>query len=376
MDELVYGTLAAAWPLIRDDLGLTYGEVGLLLAMPMLVGNLVEPIIGVLGDTGRRRALVLGGGVVFALSTALIAAATGFWLLLVALVLSYPASGAFVSLAQASLMDLAPDRRERSMAWWTLAGSVGVVAGPIVLAAALAAGAGWRAVPLALAGAMVVLTLAARGARIPGSDNGEPLLTGLRHAVGALRRREVLRWLGLLEAADLMLDVLHGFLALYFVDVAGFGPVEAALALAVWTGVGLVGDALLLAVLARVDGLRYLRASAVAVTVAYPAFLLVPSAEGKLAVLALLGLLNSGWYAIPKANLYGALPGRSGTAMAVGSVSGFAGALAPLGLGFAAEAIGLEPTMWLLLLGPVALLVGLPRRRAPISDNVWRVTPD
>jgi MFS transporter, FSR family, fosmidomycin resistance protein len=358
----VYSTLAAAWPLIRDDLELSYAQVGLALALPMLIGNVVEPLLGVLGDTPRRRALVLGGGAAFGLSTAFVGLATGFWPLVAALVVSYVASGAFVSLAQASLMDLAPARRERNMAWWTLAGSVGVVAGPVLLAAALALGAGWRAVPLALAATTVLLTLVARRAAIPGGANGESLVAGLRHALGALRRREVLRWLGLLEAADLMLDVLHGYLALYFVDVAGFGAVEAALALAVWTGAGLAGDALLLVVLARADGLRYLRASAVAVTLAYPAFLLVPSVEGKLAVLALLGLLNAGWYAIPKANLYAALPGRSGIAMAVGSVSGFAGALAPLGLGLAAETLGLEPTMWLLLLGPLALLVGLPRR--------------
>lgn len=40
--------------------------------------------------------------------------------------------------------------------------------------------------------------------------------------MGALRQKEVLRWLVLLEFSDLMLDVLLGFLALYFVDVAGF----------------------------------------------------------------------------------------------------------------------------------------------------------
>jgi hypothetical protein len=55
------------------------------------------------------------------------------------------------------------------------------------------------------------------------------------NALRALRRREVLRWLTLLECADLMMDVLLGFLALYFVDVVGATPAQAGGAVAVWT---------------------------------------------------------------------------------------------------------------------------------------------
>jgi FSR family fosmidomycin resistance protein-like MFS transporter len=52
--------------------------------------------------------------------------------------------------------------------------------------------------------------------------------------------------------------------------------------------------------------------------------------------------------------------------MTVGNVFGFVGGLIPLVLGLVAEQAGLSVTMWLLLLGPVALLVGLPRgTRAP-----------
>jgi FSR family fosmidomycin resistance protein-like MFS transporter len=120
---------------------------------------------------------------------------------------------------------------------------------------------------------------------------------------------------------------------------------------------------LLVPLLARVRGIAYLRASAVAVLAVYPCFLLVEPVEVKIALLALLGLLNSGWYAIPKAGLYSALPGRSGTALAIGSVTGLVGSLLPITLGLLAERFGLEATMWLLLAGPLALLVGLPRRR-------------
>lgn len=334
-----------------------------MLAVPGFVGNALDPIIGVLGDTARRRALLVGGGLAFALSALLTAVSTSFWLLLLALVLGNPASTAFVSLAQASLMDLDPRARERNLAWWTLAGSVGLVGGPVLLAVALALGGGWREASVGLAVAALGVTLVARHAPLSGGNHRDRWAPQVGDVLRALRRREVLRWLGLLEASDLMLDVFHGFLALYFVDVAGFGPVEAGLAVAVWTSAGLVGDALLVVLLRRVPGTSYLRASALAVACVYPLFLLLPSMTAKLGVLALLGLLNSGWYAIPKAGLYAALPGRSGTAIAVGSLTGFAGAAIPLGLGLTAQYAGLGATMWLLLLAPVALLAGLPRAR-------------
>jgi MFS transporter, FSR family, fosmidomycin resistance protein len=299
---------------------------------------------------------------VFALSAGLTAAAGGFWTLLAALIVGNPATGAFVSVAQATLMDREPERRERNMAWWTLAGSVGYVAGPVLLVAGLWAGVGWRGVTLALAFATVPLVVSARRLPVDAARAGVSVRRALADALRSLRRLEVLRWLAVLEAGDLLLDVLHGFLALYLVDVAGARPVDAALGVAVWTGAGLAGDALLVPLLARVRGLAYLRASAAATLVAYPALLLAPPLEAKLALLAVLGLLNAGWYAIPKAELYGALPGRSGVAVAVGGVAGLAGSAVPLVLGLAAEVVGLGAVMWLLVLAPVALIALVPRR--------------
>jgi len=49
-----------------------------------------------------------------------------------------------------------------------------------------------------------------------------------------------------------------------------------------------------------------------------------------------------------------------GTSMAVNNLFGFVGALIPWALGLIAGRFGLRATMWLLLLGPLALLIGLP----------------
>ena len=79
----------------------------------------------------------------------------------------------------------------------------------------------------------------------------------------------------------------------------------------------------------------------------------------KLALLALLGLANAGWYAVLAARLYASMPGRSGTVMTVGNFSGLVGGLIPLALGLVAERYGLNAMMWLLLAGPVVLMAGL-----------------
>ena len=60
LDELVFGTREAAWPLIRDDLGLAYSQVGPLLSVPGFISAFVEPPLFILGDVWKRRVLVVG----------------------------------------------------------------------------------------------------------------------------------------------------------------------------------------------------------------------------------------------------------------------------------------------------------------------------
>jgi FSR family fosmidomycin resistance protein-like MFS transporter len=306
--------------------------------------------------------VVLGGGVAFAGGLALAAAAQGFVLLLLAFCTLFPASGAFVSLSQATLMDVDPGGRERNMARWTLAGSVGMVAGPLLVAASVAVGGGWREPLAALAVVTLVLTFAARALPAAPADGSPSFREAARATLAALRRVAVLRWLVLLELSDLMLDVFGAFLALYLVDAAGLGAAEAGLGFALWTGAGLAGDALLLLVLRRFSGVAYLRASALLVAVLFPLFLLAEPLWAKLAALAALGMLNAGWYAIPKARLYAELAGQSGAVLTLGTVTGLIGGTFPLALGLLAAAVGIEVALWALLLAPIALLVGLPRR--------------
>ena len=121
-------------------------------------------------------------------------------------------------------MDLEPGRREHNMARWTFAGAIGVVVGPLLLAAFVWVGLGWRELFALCALGALGLVLLLRRSPDAHDDEERPRL---RDALRAVRSREVFRWLFLLELSDLLLDVFLGFLALYFVDEVGSSPASA-----------------------------------------------------------------------------------------------------------------------------------------------------
>ncbi|BAY89261.1 MULTISPECIES: MFS transporter [unclassified Tolypothrix] len=364
LDEVIDGLCGAAWPLIRHDLNLDYVQVGMLLTIPNTISSLIEPIVGIWGDIGKRRQLILGGGVSFAIALLLLSQSYNFSLLLAAFVLFYPASGCFVSLSQATLMDIEPTRHEQNMARWALAGSVGNVIGPLILGGAVALNQSWRSAFLALA--LLTLLLVGMLRQFPiktvPSHIDEPLHSfqdGIANTLTALKRRKVLLWLTLLQFSDLMLDILRSFLALYFVDIVGADNTQASFAVTVWLGFGLLGDFLLIPLLEKLKGLHYLKLSATIVLCLYPIFLLVPNTNIKLVILGLLGFCNAGWYSILQGQLYTAMPGQSGTVMTLNNLFGLVGGLIPLVLGLVAQYYGLQTTMWLLLAAPITLLIAL-----------------
>lgn len=371
LDELVYGVGETAWPLMRDDLHLTYTQIGLLLSLPGIIAAFIEPFIGVLGDVWKRRALILAGGVFFTLSLLLASASFSFILLLSAFILFHPSSGAFVSLSQASLMDSDAKRHEQNMARWTLAGTLGVLAGPLLLGLFVYLGLGWRGT-YALLASLSTLILLLAFKRIPPDafPASRPsfglLLDGFRAALAALKRKEVWRWLLLLEFSDLMLDVLLSYLALYFVDVARVAETQAGIAVAFWLALGLFTDfAFIPFIDRRPDSVKFLRLTAAAQMVFFPLFLLVPGFLPKLVMITFVNFFNTGWYSILQGRLYSALPGQSASLMAIGAVTTPIAKLLPLLIGFLADRFGLQAAMWLLLLGPIALLVGLPKNGQP-----------
>ena len=329
------------------------------------------------GQGRRRRLVILGGGILFVLTLLGVASARSFAVLLAAFVAFYPASGAFVSLTQAEIMDAWPDRQAQVMARWDLAGAAGAVAGPLLLIAVLAVegGGGWRAGFLVLAAISALIWLGtvlrrpAHAAPAPAeaekAAEQRPWTARVREIGAALRDWGTLRWLLLIEVGDLLVDVFTGFLGLYLVDVAHLTPAVAALAIAVRLGAALAGDAALVVILERVSDLTVLRASAAAAALLYPGFLLVPGVVPKLIVLAALSAATAPWYPIVQARLYGSLPGRSSVAVTLSSAAGLAGGLGPLAVGLVAQSFGLSWALAGLVIVPVAVLL------VPGRDRSW-----
>jgi len=372
-DELNYGIGNAALPAIRTDLALSYAQVGLLLGLPHILGSFIEPVLMLLGDTRLRKRLVIGGGLAIVLTLVGIALAQSFPPLLVAMIIAFPASGAFVSLSQATLIDLNPGREAQAMARWTVAGSVANLLGPLLLAGALTLGLSWRWVYAGLAIFCLGLVLTVLPQRFPAKGKPAPevaeeaetpeeaapaektsLLQGLWQAA---RNPRLLGWFVLLELSDLLLDVLAGYLPLYFTDVAGLPLAQTSLLLSALMLAGLAADAALIPVLERFNGRKVVRVSAGVVALLYAAWLLAPWLWAKIGLIILVKLCTLGWYQVLQGEAFATIPGRSGTVMALNSVFGLAaGAIAWL-VGWLAAQAGLPAAMWLLLLGPVSLAV-------------------
>src|SRR5690242_16126506 len=199
IDELVFGVGETAWPLFRNDLHLTYTQIGLLLSLPGVLAAFIEPFIGILGDVWKRRLLILVGGIFFALSLALTSISFTFYLLLFSFILFFPSSGAFVALSQANLMDSDPDRHEQNMARWTFAGSLGVLAGPLLLGLFAYFGLGWRGTYAALASFSTLCLLAALRylppdpVSAPSFPSLQVVFDGFRSALHSLKRADVWR---------------------------------------------------------------------------------------------------------------------------------------------------------------------------------------
>jgi FSR family fosmidomycin resistance protein-like MFS transporter len=170
-----------------------------------------------------------------------------------------------------------------------------------------------------------------------------------------------MRWFGLLEMSDLLLDVYTSYLALYLVDVVGLSKTQVGLALGALMGVSLAVDLLTIPLLERVRGLRLVRVSAGVACLVYPAMLLAPWPGVKVALSLLVSCTTVGWYPVLQGQAYASLPGRSGTIMAIHAVI----SVVSMGLvwlvGWIAAQAGLTAAMWLLLLGPLTLVAFVPK---------------
>ena len=166
------------------------------------------------------------------------------------------------------------------------------------------------------------------------------------------------------------MDVFLGYMALYFVDVARLTEIQAGVAVTVWLMLGMMTDLAFIPFIDRQpDSMRYLRLTGLLEVVFFSLFLLVPGLIPKFILLIAINIFNTGWYPILQGRLYSSLPGQSASIMAIGAVTTPLAKLFPFLIGFFADQFGLQTAMWILLLGPIALLVGLPSRSITLTRD-------
>jgi FSR family fosmidomycin resistance protein-like MFS transporter len=369
-DELHYTIDGAVLPVLRDEFMLSYAQVGLLLGLPGIISTLIEPVLMLLGDTRLRKSLIVGGGLAVVLSLFLLGTSQSFLAAIIAFTIGYPASGAFVNLAQATLMDMNPRREAQMMARWTVYGSVGNLLGPLVVAAGFSLALGWRWVFFALAALALILIFAVAARPLPkhhpghGEDHGgsavnlKTLFANIREGIS---NRRLLGWVTLLYFSDLLLDVFTGFVPLYFTDVVGATPTQASLAFSLLLAAHLASDLVLIPILEKIPGRTVVRITAAAAIPVYVAWLLVPWPLVKLILLPLIPLATTGWYPVLQGETYATMPGRSATTQAVSSLASIAGSILVWFVGWVANETGLQSAMWLLLAGPLVLVLFVPR---------------
>ena len=160
-------------------------------------------------------------------------------MILFAFVIMASASGAYVNLAQATLIDRDLTRSAPTMARWTILGSIGVTASPLIATAVFYLGYGWRGLYLSLVAvaglyAMILIRHRFNGDHVSGEESVSPKIL-FQNLITGLTNRELIRWMLLTELADLMLDKLLEVTGLYFHDVAGVSLAAASAAVAVST---------------------------------------------------------------------------------------------------------------------------------------------
>jgi predicted MFS family arabinose efflux permease len=378
-DELVSGIPVVLLPLVREGLHLSYQQVGLLLSAGPLSSALFEPALLLLSDRWSKRWLLRGG--LFALATGfmLAAAAPNFLVLLLADVLSFPAGGVVLDMAQAALIERAGSGAERAMTRWTILGGLGDLASPLAVAGLLALGLGWRQSYGAAAAIWLLALLliwpqrfakskqssASQPSDAPAEAADQPptgLLAGLREALGDPL---LLRWAIAEKLCTMVDEIFLALCALYLRDVRHASAPLISLVLAVGMGGSLLGLVALDRLIGRVEGARLLPWLALLTLIGVVGFLFAPTLWLAAVSLLLFDISAAGWYPITKAAAYRRLPGRTGTVQAVIALGKPFEIVLPAMVGLIAAQFGVLAGLGFLGLAPLGILLIAPRQVKP-----------
>jgi len=334
LDELSSGIVPLGAPEVAHDFALPAGLAvgGALFAMQALAA-VVEPPLFLLARRFGRRWFVAGGLGAIAITSVVAAWSHDFWVALACLAIFGPAVGLSNGLSQAELVDEAPDDAERTLARWSLSGTLGDLATPVLLAVI----GSWRGAYLGAAAVAAALALVAtRHFRERPVEEDDEKKTSLREA---LRKPGVLRWSFGVTLCFLLDEPLVAFGAIALARFGG-APVLRYLALSSWMVGGLIGVAAVDRLVTRVKPVVLLSVFSAAATVAALALAAAPSLPLASAAMFVVGLVASPLYPLAKAQAYRALPGESELVGAVDAVLLPFELVAPVALGLLSDRFG------------------------------------
>jgi MFS family permease len=369
IDEFASGMPTIGVPGIQADFELRYSTAAFLVFTgPLFVAWLLEPPLFLLADRRSKKLFVCGGLFAMGLLDVIVGISGSFYVVAGALLLSGVASGAGVSLSQATLMDLYPENRERLMTRWGFMGAAGDLAAPALFWLLALFALGWRSA-FVIAGAVILVyaVLLSRQHFPPprqhsqaAGDVGEMSTRDALRA--AFRDRRLLLWLFGAWLCSLMDEILVAFGALHMRDNLGADAETRSLILMSFMLGALVALPVLERLLARFPALALLRAAALGTAAAYVGWLMASNAVSSGIWMFATGLFSVCLYPLAKAQAYHALPGRSGMLNAIRHVFTPLDVAMPLVLGLVADAFGLLPALAVLLAQPIGLfLIGSSR---------------
>jgi predicted MFS family arabinose efflux permease len=355
-DETAWFFPAGTYAAFRHDLGLSFAQASAVLAAAA-PGAILGNVFSVAADYVSRRVLAAGGAFGFAASLLLFGAAHSFAALAIASFVMGLAATAMVDAGEVALADLAGDDLAPTLAVGNLLGSLGDLAGPVILIVATAFGFGWRG-PFAL----VAILMAAYGIWLASSPlpppsrthDREPPTRALR---AVLRDRRVWFFAAVAMLLGPLDEALLAFLIAFAEQARGLSP-TAAVAIGMCTIAGSVIGFLA----------RSLHRGA-SPTMTRPACVMAVSAVGVAALpwtLALascaftFGIAMAMFWTTVHAGILQLRPGQAGSVNAVVSTVEFSGFVLPILFGVVADRAGVHAGMICYALTAIALatLVG------------------
>jgi MFS transporter, FSR family, fosmidomycin resistance protein len=364
-DELASGLPAAGAPELRLALGA--GVAALTVAIfttPLVLSLLVDvPLLLWAERRSRSRMVALGllGMGLSLVAAALATSVVGFGL---AFALYAPASGLACGLAQASLMDGEPERREQNMAAWTLSGTLGDLCAPLAIAGAVALGGDHRPAWWAIGLGLVLLAPLIAVRPLP-SGRAEDDEAPAEPFWKALRNRQLVLWLFGVSLCGLLDELFAAYAALSLRDRFPDDPAVVTKALAACTVGGILGLVVLRRLLVSVAPTGLLVVACLGSVVAYAAWLHSSSVTLVIVWIGVIGAFVSWQYPLAQAKAYRVAADRSGLVAALSPAVTSFELVAPLFLGLAAERFGLGTALALLLAQPIGLVVVIASTRTP-----------